>query len=395
MNPMRRTSILLVLLVLCVLIAAASWAARRDTNVVRLTLGSSIARSEARDCGHCHSTEFSLWVSHSHSRALLDPKNDAAYIKGEFSSKGKGYKRFVEGVFTQADVVMAFGVTRTQVFWKKGEKGHELLPALWNMARKRWEPLPPFLNEVRKSRVLWEDACAGCHSSGFDPADDSYDAPAVSCRACHGDGEAHIASDGEDAIVRPSKLSASLKNDLCGVCHSRGIQVGGQHPFAVGYKPGMPLSEFFTTVKPVPGETTAEFWPDGTERKLNMQYLGFSASKHAEQELTCTTCHLPHGSDIKRGLKSNPEDLCTSCHKAKKIASPVHDNHPKGRAGCVDCHMSTVNPGMKPFGARTHTFKFLEPSNALKWKMPDSCTVSCHEGKHAKWAADLVEDWRR
>lgn len=388
---MRRKAFLILLVLL---IASAALALKRDNKVIRLTLDSSIAKSEARECGKCHTTEFTLWVSHSHSRALLHPEHDEEYIEAKFSARAKGFDKYVKGKFAEEDVKMAFGVSRTQVFWTKGEKGHELLPALWDMRAKQWSPLPRFLAEAREGGVIWEHSCAGCHASGFDPADDTYAAPAVSCRACHGDGDNHVEAEGKGEIIRPSVMANELRTELCGSCHARGKSVKGQYPYPVGFEPGMELADNYTVSTPVPGETTAEFWPDGTERQLNMEYQGYIQSKHYREGVTCTACHLPHGSPNKVGLRSVSVEICSNCHEGSP-ESKIHQTHPDNKAECIDCHMSMVNPGMNPFEVRTHTFKVLEPANALKWKMPDSCTTKCHEGKDAKWAAKALETLRK
>lgn len=50
----------------------------------------------------------------------------------------------------------------------------------------------------------------------------------------------------------------------------------------------------------------------------------------------CSTCHDPHGTELKPLLKAVPRELCLSCHEIEDIDSghPI----PVSRSGCISCH---------------------------------------------------------
>jgi predicted CXXCH cytochrome family protein len=162
----------------------------------------------------------------------------------------------------------------------------------------------------------------------------------------------------------------------------------------VGFVPGAELEASYEVIRPVPGQASELFWPDGTERLPFMEYQGFVQSGHYRVGLTCTTCHLPHGSDNPRGLRRRTSDLCVGCHGEVLGAVRAHQAHPSGGADCVDCHMTPVAGGPGALRVRTHTFRFLDPTRSQDSGMPSSCAGSCHAGRDARWAAQAMERWR-
>ncbi|MBI5014603.1 MAG: hypothetical protein HZB55_03815 [Deltaproteobacteria bacterium] len=361
----------------------------------RVTQTSAVAATASRGCGACHSQELSLWINHPHSRFLVDPVRDSRGVLARWGKGVPGWKLYVKGAFGRGDVTRAFGVLQIQVLFRRDRDGHRLLPAQWNIRRKRWEPLSDALEQVRRERRTWEASCAGCHTTGFDPGTGAFEEPNVACRACHGDGTAHAQSGGRKPVLRPSSLTPERRSEICGSCHSRGTDRRTGRPYPVGFTPGDSLERVFELEAPVLGRTTAFFWPDGTERLAYMEYQGFRQSRHFEEGLSCTTCHLAHGSDYPFNLRRRTVDLCETCHRDASALTPVHRGHPAGKATCVDCHMAMTNLAPREAHAHTHTFRFLEPSAAaVRAGRPDSCTVECHRDRDPRWASGAVRAWR-
>lgn len=67
----------------------------------------------------------------------------------------------------------------------------------------------------------------------------------------------------------------------------------------------------------------------------------FEQEKHAQNGQSCLSCHSIHQEtpEIKL-LASSPEEVCFSCHQAKraKFNLPFHHKVPEGRMNCWDCH---------------------------------------------------------
>lgn len=362
--------------------------------VSRITLSSGIAQTVSRQCGACHNPEFSTWTLHAHSRFLVDPSRDPRLVAARWGEKVPGWAEHVAGRFGPEDLALAYGVIETQVYFRRDPDGHRLLPAQWNHRSGGWEPLGPEPAAAAAGGITWEEGCAGCHTTGFSPADGTFVEAGAGCEACHGPGGAHRQSGGRGAILRPSDLEPKLRSAICGACHARGRDRATGRPYPVGFEPGTALESVFELARPVPGETTALFWPDGTERQPFMEYEAFLQSGHYRAGLSCTTCHLPHGSDQPRGLRRRTADLCLGCHGEVLGAVVAHRAHPAGRADCVDCHMSPVNPEAGSNRVRTHTLRFLSPAGSLATGTPTSCTGACHPGKDAAWAAGAMKGWR-
>lgn len=388
---MRRPWVLLAALAAAVL---ADRAPALEDVTARVTQTSGVARSISRACGACHSPEFALWISHPHSRFLVDPTRDPRSILARWGKAVPGWRLYVNGSFAREDVALAYGVLQIQVLFRRDADGHRLLPAQWNIREKRWEPLPTALEGVRRQRGTWERLCAGCHVAGFDPVTGAFAEANVACSVCHGNGTAHAESGGQKPILRPSTLSPEQRSQLCGSCHSRGRDRRTGRPYPVGFAAGASLEEVFTPEAPAVGKTTEFFWPDGTERQSYMEYQGFRQSRHFNEGLSCTTCHLAHGSDYPFNLRRRTTDLCRNCHRGADGDTPVHRGHPAGKATCVDCHMAAGNSAPQEAHVHTHTFRFLEPSNSVTSGMPNSCTTECHRGRDLRWAAGVVRAWR-
>jgi predicted CXXCH cytochrome family protein len=360
----------------------------------RVTQTSGIARSVSRGCGVCHSQELSLWISHPHSRFLVDPARDPRGVLARWGKAVPGWKLYVNSSFGKEDVAKAFGVLQIQVLFRRERDGHRLFPAQWNIRERRWEPLAKGLERVRRERGTWEQLCAGCHVIGFDVVTGGYAEANAACSACHGNGAAHAESGGRKAVLRPSTLTPQRRSEVCGSCHSRGQDRKTGRPYPVGFVAGTSLDEVFALEVPSPGKATDFFWPDGTERQAYMEYQGFVQSRHFKAGLSCTTCHLAHGSDYTFNLRRKTVDLCENCHGSTPVEAPVHRGHPAGKATCVDCHMAVINPSPGEAHVHTHTFRFLDPSGFLSSGMPNSCTSECHPGRDLRWAAGVVRSWR-
>lgn len=381
-----------VLLTLTACLAAASAAAIEDVTA-RVTQTSGVATTPSRRCGTCHNQEFSLWLSHPHSRFLVAPARDPRGLQARWGGGVPGWKLYVKDAFSKEDVALAFGVIEVQVYFRRDRDGHRLLPAQWSIKGKRWERLPEPLERLRRERRTWEQECAGCHTTGFDGAA-AYAEPNAGCSSCHGDGVAHAESGGRKPILRPSALTTQQRAEICGRCHSRGRDPKTGRPYATGYVPGTPLRDAFVPEVPSQGKESPFFWPDGTERATYTQYQGFAQSRHYEAGLSCTTCHLAHGSDYPFNLRHRTADLCQNCHRGDTAGCSVLAKHPRGKATCVDCHMARTDGNTGGRQVHTHTFRLSQSDAARAAGMPSGCTVACHAGRPAVWAEGALRKWK-
>ena len=163
------------------------------------------------------------------------------------------------------------------------------------------------------------------------------------CSYCH---NPHGVFDHTSTTRKPKLLSAGPDvvtdtDDYCLVCHNGdanpphakfpNISVGAQYLLSRTFYKQMTHSTFFRW------STLNEPFPDTAHTYEDNPY-------GAGKDISCLTCHRPHGSPNDHMLKmKDDQDLCLSCHdgsKANSLTSFTTTGH--GKAGikriCQDCH---------------------------------------------------------
>jgi len=165
---------------------------------------------------------------------------------------------------------------------------------------------------------------------------------AGSCESCHGPGAAHVEAPGEPGRIRAfPKISETEASAVCLSCHERGERShwhGSPHD-------GRGLS--CLTCHKIHQSGTAhasllikdnEFETCGSchlKRKASLMRSAHMPLR--EGNMTCSSCHNPHGSTGPSMLKQDSiNENCYSCHTEKR--SPVLWEHPPVRENCLTCH---------------------------------------------------------
>lgn len=155
--------------------------------------------------------------------------------------------------------------------------------------------LPP---EIPGAEFVGTETCSTCHEETVkDFSRNPHSRIALhgverhgefGCEACHGPGSKHV-DDGEGNFI----VNPTTSPDTCYRCH-----------FDKKAEFNLPFHH------PVP-----------------------------EGEMTCTDCHDPHGSDIRKPSSlamARKNDACAKCHS--DITRPHVFEHEALREGCTDCH---------------------------------------------------------
>ena len=119
-----------------------------------------------------------------------------------------------------------------------------------------------------------ETRCLACHTTGFVPRTGAYDTEGVSCAACHGEPPANHP---------PEHVQVDPGVGVCADCHA-------------------------------------------------VTFSEWQMSAHGEQQLACTTCHVPHTQQVRFETSTA---LCLNCHDQART-DYAHITH--AELACVDCH---------------------------------------------------------
>src|SRR5689334_6442448 len=353
-------------------------------------------------CERCHQADYVNWKNSLHIK-MTEPIAEATVL-GDFRDGTKFADHSRSYQFGTKDgkpwISIAFGGSVPETFtvdYTLGSKRYQgylatlprgqiyVLPVFWHVADKRWidwkeiTPIPEGAHDIRQ---IWNANCFNCHATnivqGYDVAEKAYKSTwtemGIGCEACHGPGKPHVdlmTAWEKDPASKPKydnsasnhQLSALLKTvsfksieprksyDTCAYCH------GNKKNSFVGFKAGDRYEDYalpFIVSDPIPdNDFQGEFWPDGRPNRFNRnQALALSGCFKAGA-ITCTSCHLAHGSPNDFSLKedvhtSKGDALCTQCHTKPAFAGTQlakHTFHAAESEGsrCVNCHMSDVN----------------------------------------------------
>lgn len=173
---------------------------------------------------------------------------------------------------------------------------HEEIHNDWRVTRHAQAFSSPIFQQ-NWEEIGGEFACLSCHTTGYDPAVNTYALEGVTCEACHGP-----MTEGHPAERMPVQADA----ELCATCH----------------------------------QTTTDEW---------------RASMHGQSGIQCEACHNPHSQQPRAETVSG---LCTNCHQ-ERGDSFTHGTHADAGLECSNCHMFTdprVNPPIEGLVPTGHTF---------------------------------------
>ena len=415
----------------------------------------------SQSCARCHDVEHTQWKNSLHIK-MTKPVAEATIVGDfrdgtKFADHDRSYtfgtkngKPFVSVSFggrpaETFSVDYTLGAKRYQGYLSTLPEGRiYVLPVFWHVATRRWvdwkeiTPIPDGAHDIRQ---IWNQNCFNCHGTnivqGYDINSAKYKSTwtemGIGCEACHGPGRQHVAlmEEWEKNPAAKPKYDNSSKNrqlsdiikifstrsseprrvfDTCSYCH------GNKNNVFVGFKGGDNYADYalpFLISEPLPEhDFQGEFWPDGRPNRFNRpQALTLSGCFKAGQ-VTCTSCHVAHGSRNEFSLKvninqgRNGDALCTQCHGTTRPQAPsskptsltgaaleAHTFHKADSAGsrCINCHMSDVNWRLL-IRRRDHTFQPPVPENTAQFGIPNACTT-CHDDRSPEWAAKQMDEW--
>ncbi len=342
-------------------------------------------------CGRCHAPTFERWKRTRMANVVRDPREHPEAIVSDFTNPNPLV------TFTKDQIALVYGSKFKQRYFKRVGDDFAPFPVTWDVTNRRWVPYGV--------SGATSGLCDGCHSVNYDIERKTVTEWNVGCERCHGPGGAHVNNPSRANIVNPARLNVVDGVNVCVQCHSQGQPLmqpleGKYYDWAVGYRPGLKLQDFWQLEEHKLGETTFTHFADGTAHKNRMQGNDFAQSVMYTRGVTCFSCHDVHGTENNADLIKPAQVLCLTCHGPKSPNGPhtatieQHTHHQAGSKGsdCVGCHMPAIETQLADVNVRSHTFKFISPATTDVLKVPNPCTT-CHTDRTTKWALDALKSW--
>jgi predicted CXXCH cytochrome family protein len=363
----------------------------------------------SQQCRRCHAATYDRWSKTRMANVVVDPKEHPQQVLPDFSKPDPAL------TFKLDEVSLVYGSKWKQRYFKKVGNDYFPLPAQWDVTHRLWRPylvapntdwwVPHYgpTNNDRPTGPL----CDGCHSVNYNIQNKTVTEWNVGCERCHGPGSEHVRQPTGQNIVNPAKLDFVHANDTCIQCHSQGQPLtnpiaGQYYDWPVGFHQGTNLRDYWELDRPKLGDANFLYFAEGTAHKNRMQGNDFTQSVMYRRGVTCFSCHDVHGTANDADTLKPARDLCLTCHGPNSPNGPhnvasieQHTHHARGSAGseCVACHMPKIEQTIADINVRSHTFAFIPPSATELYKIPNSCTSSCHTDKNTAWAKETLRAW--
>jgi predicted CXXCH cytochrome family protein len=182
-------------------------------------------------------------------------------------------------------------------------------------------------------------SCLRCHMSAVQRSDPAtinrYGGPpflhaGITCEACHGDTQRHVATGGRAPVINPAKLDPERRDSVCISCHLEGdISVERPYRSAIDYKPGDSISDYLSFF--------VYEGKDATRRGVSeVEQLSMSKCKRTSgDKMSCTSCHDPHYTPAPQERLAFYRGKCLTCHSDAAFSTSHHPENPD----CTSCHM--------------------------------------------------------
>lgn len=342
----------------------SKWKPASDYSGLRY-LGNSV-------CAQCHAAKVATQSATPMAHALalsadcqiLSTHPRLAFRNGPYTYQitrqgGRSVYTVSDGVNTiSEDILYCFGhgvAGQTYLFQRNGlfyESRVSFYQELQGLDITTMHPraVPTSLEEALGRPMSMEATrgCFACHSTGAVKGTQlqlNNLMPGVTCEACHGPGEKHVAAVKAKKfkdlqIFNPKKLDAfDQMQEFCGACH--------QSFDAVMLMPGLG------------GINNLRFQP----------YRMFNSKGHLinDRRISCVACHDPH--EKLKHETAYYDSKCLACHLATPNEVKTEARRaaacPVSKQQCVTCHMPKVEVPDLHFKFTDHWIRIVKPDNSV------------------------------
>ena len=411
---------------------------------------------KSENCADCHENYYQAWDEHSLHSKMFRPIASPDDIQADFSVENPVV------TFKKSDIEFVIGNKWEQVYARKIDDEYYPLPAKWMITTQKWVPYK--VDSWRQTPLSTH--CNGCHTTGFNPDNFQFSEFSIGCEACHGPGSRHVKQKQKkqstlcllchknDPVKPEKEIIVSIKNSVCGQCHTRGqqIAVDKEHiqtrfSFPLNVIPGDDLPADYKPLTANQDSKKKFWWNQDLSKNRHQEFADFSVSKHskalillkekstaargplsdacldchsadrlfakdtkvtletAENGITCVVCHEPHGLNKKFKHLNIGEHRCGLCHAdslsiAAATKGKAHTPCPPSVASCADCHMPYIIKSGGAYPIRSHAFRIVPPLFSKYYGTPNSCqNGGCHQDKSLDWAIEQFQayypDWEK
>jgi len=330
------------------------------------------------------------------------------------------------------------GSHHMQAYWVPSRWGNMQfgLPFTYLFEDERWVPRRDvFMHPPDRpfAMQVWNVNCISCHATAGQPRQNGrtkiMDTRAaemgISCEACHGPGEKHVALNedptrryalrmggkGDNSIFNAAKANHVKASEVCGQCHAVRHKINpdqwNEHgsPFRPGgdMEAAYPLVHYDASDLNVPGNEKkrtlmeGSFWSDGMVRVSGRDFNGMRASAcFTRGELSCLSCHSMHhyqnrAHQLSAGMDGNK--ACLQCHNNIAAKLEQHTHHAAGSSGsqCYNCHMPHTTYGLLK-AIRSHQITSPTVQESLTTGRPNACNA-CHLDRSLAWTGRHLNAW--
>lgn len=210
------------------------------------------------------------------------------------------------------DVDYVLGGRLALRYLQKRDDHYVFLPCEWDPIERQVQPFraddwPTF---------SFNERCAVCHTTDFNPKTTEWMEMGVGCESCHGPASRHGDFTSAGSMVQYGEISAVEEGMICSACHLQGgFSLKSDRRYPEGYIPGMDLFsiyEFPWDTLPLgsPTEAEADANPVDVHQKVLMKHQLDGTST-----LRCTDCHTVHEDDHTKHQSLSRQDFCYHCHE--------------------------------------------------------------------------------
>jgi len=264
------------------------------------------------ECLFCHRADVGpAWTSNRHHRTIHEADVESTPLAA--LKKSAPLQKFAE------EVKLLLGGNQHLRYLKPAKcyGKLELLSVAWATSGNHEGGRLISPNNPHWDAQRFQEACAGCHTTGVDSKNQTFSSLSLDCYVCHGDANLQHSKDSSLMLLaKKRKDPARVVMSICAQCHGRtGNSISTGLPYSNNFVAGDNLFRDFKV--DFSSERIAALNPADRHVLENVRDVVIG-----KEEVTCLTCHEVHKQSSKKHHQVAQGDTCLNCHHptgSKKI----------------------------------------------------------------------------